>query len=153
GGGTDKAILGTDYMVTFSKVSTSPNATITRYIGSGGFNAIGTAPASVFSNRLETTLPLSLLQSDGNINFKVIAFSELGNNSNTAVLDYASTPGLQPGHVQPPVLRFSPTTLSSASPGSAYTATLTPTGGTGAGYSWTATGLPTWLTLSSGGSL
>jgi hypothetical protein len=54
--------------------------------------------------------------------------------------------------VDPPIT-VSPSTLPPATIVTKYTETLTASGGSGTGYSFTDTGLPSWLTLSSAGTL
>jgi hypothetical protein len=50
-----------------------------------------------------------------------------------------------------PTLTISTSSLSSATKGSSYSFTMSGSGGTGSGYSWSATGLPSGLSMSSGG--
>ena len=52
-----------------------------------------------------------------------------------------------------PALVISPTTLSVATVGNAFSTQLTAAGGSGSGYTFTGIGLPSWLNLSSGGLL
>jgi hypothetical protein len=52
-----------------------------------------------------------------------------------------------------PAITINPTTLPAATIRRKYTETLTASGGSGTGYSWSASGLPTWLTLTKSGTL
>ncbi len=52
-----------------------------------------------------------------------------------------------------PAITITPTTLPVATIGRKYTETLTASGGSGTGYSWKASGLPTWLRLTTSGTL
>ena len=52
-----------------------------------------------------------------------------------------------------PALAVGPATLTVATVGDKFSTQLTATGGSGAGYTFTATGLPSWLTLTSAGLL
>jgi hypothetical protein len=52
-----------------------------------------------------------------------------------------------------PAITVSPTTLTVATVGDAFTKQLTATGGSGTGYVFAASGLPSWLTLSGAGLL
>jgi hypothetical protein len=52
-----------------------------------------------------------------------------------------------------PAITIKPTTLPAATIGRKYTESLTASGGSGTGYSWSASGLPAWLTLTTSGTL
>ena len=55
--------------------------------------------------------------------------------------------------LNPVTLSLAPPTIAPAGVGAPYTMTFTASGGNGSGYSFSATGLPAGLTLSSGGVL
>ncbi len=52
-----------------------------------------------------------------------------------------------------PAITIKPTQLPAATIRRKYTESLTASGGSGTGYSWSASGLPTWLTLTTSGTL
>jgi hypothetical protein len=52
-----------------------------------------------------------------------------------------------------PALSITTSSLTAATQGTAYNATMGVSGGTGSGYTWSATGLPTGLTISTAGKI
>jgi hypothetical protein len=52
-----------------------------------------------------------------------------------------------------PAVQISPTTLSVVTVGNSFSTQMTAVGGTGTGYTFTATGIPAWMTLSGNGLL
>jgi ELWxxDGT repeat protein len=78
----------------------------------------------------------------GSYTFTIVATDSLGatgSRTYTMVVD--------------PAITISPSTLPAATIGQEYTETLSASGGSGTGYTFKARGLPSWLTLSSAGTL
>jgi hypothetical protein len=63
--------------------------------------AVGTVPVRFVGDGFDVTIPLSFLgNSDGRLNFKVLAVTQLPGARPTAVLDVMPDVGLPPGRVQ-----------------------------------------------------
>lgn len=105
-------------------------------------SSVATVPASVTVPAGSTTANFNVMTSPVTAPVNVTITATVGNVSRTATLT-----------VNPPLTITSPSQLPSPAPGSAYSYTLTATGGSGSGYTWSATGLPAWLTLSASGTL
>ncbi len=95
GGVNDAGIIGVDYMVQMG----ATQATILHFTGTPNtFTPVGTVAVSTVSNLMVVEVPLSLLgDDDGQMNFKVTTFAQIGPAAVTGVLDYMPNVGSAPG--------------------------------------------------------
>ncbi len=93
-GANDNGLIGSEYVV---NVSTT-QAQVLQYSGTPDiFNSVGAASLAVLPDGMDVTLPLSLINDDGKLNFKVLSSTRIGEGGTTGIADSAPNAGLPPG--------------------------------------------------------
>lgn len=99
-GGSDAAIMGTEFIVNLGGAYYAGQAQVMKYVGppSNLFSTVGTFPVTFDQNGMDVTFPLSAIgNDDGLVNFKVTSQVQITDVGFTGVLDYMPDVGVAAG--------------------------------------------------------
>jgi hypothetical protein len=94
-GTIDNDQIGVEYLLQAGAPFNGGQARLMKYAGTlNSFTFVGSFPATITGDEIHVTLPLSAIQDEGGLNFKVTSSVQIGTNAFTGILDVMTNVGL-----------------------------------------------------------